>query len=157
MSVRPCIVAYGDEHLTFPCDEVLDFWKDDDNTVYLNAKPAGKLGLALAGLANKHIKVHIESRGRVIVEYGEIATFGNLCNKKYIPFVVDEVNDEQRAAMIGRMTKITNPPHLRPADQCEYCKFFESSQSYNIPCKCSQFLLLTFPWQVCDAFNDREE
>ena len=154
MSIRPCLVAYGNDHITFPCDEVLDFWKEE-NTVYLNAKPAGKLGLCLASLANKHIIVHIESRGRVIVEYGEIATFGNLCNKKYIPFVVDEVDDEQKASMMGRMKLIGHPPSLRPADQCEYCKFFESSGKWTEPCKCKKYLLLTFPWQVCDDFNDR--
>ncbi len=156
MSIRPCVVGYGNDHITFPCDEVLDYWKDG-NTVYLNAKPAGHLGPCLAGLANKHIRVHIESKGKVIVEYGEIATYGNLCNKKYIPFVVDEVDDEYKAKMSGRMKLERNAPNHRPADQCEYCKFFDSSGKWEEPCNCRKYLSLTFPWQVCDSFNDKTD
>jgi len=100
MSIRPCVVAYSNEHISFPCDEILEYWKDG-NTAYLNAKPAGQLGPCLVSLANKHIKVHIELKGKVIVEYGEIVTYGNLCNKKYIPFVVDEVDNEHKIDKFG--------------------------------------------------------
>jgi hypothetical protein len=155
MSIRPCVVAYGSEHITFPCGEVLDFWKDG-STVYLNAKPAGKLGPALASLANKNIKVHIETKGKVVVEYGEVATYGNLCNKKYIPFVIDEIDDENKAKMMGRVKLALKPPRHRPADQCEFCNYFDKSGVKGEPCKCLKFFTMTFPWQVCDEFNDKK-